>query len=259
MAKSVFIDLAGVIYQGDSVIAGSVDAIGRLRAAGIPVRFLTNTTRTPRRLIAAQLQRMGVAVGQDELFTPARSACEWLAERGMRAHLLVHPALVEDFADCGSVEDGPEDGAEAVVVGDAGDEFSYAALNAAFRKLVSGAPLLALARNRTFLDADGVLSLDAGAFVSGLEYAARTGAVLLGKPSPDFFATAVASAGCLADEVTMIGDDAEADVAGALTAGIGHAVLVRTGKYRVGDETVFSPYPSMVADDLAAAVNRLLG
>ena len=254
MAKSVFIDLAGVIYQGDSVIAGSVEAIGRLRTAGISVRFLTNSTRTPRRLIAAQLQRMGIAVGQDELFTPARSAVEWLAEHGMRAHLLVHPALIEDFADCG----GAEDGAEAVVVGDAGSEFSYAALNAAFRKLVGGAPLLALARNRTFLDADGLLSLDAGAFVSGLEYAARAGAVLLGKPSPDFFATAVASAGCLADEVTMIGDDAEADVAGALTAGIGHAVLVRTGKYRVGDETVFAPYPSMVADDLAAAVNRLL-
>lgn len=110
MAKAVFIDLAGVIYQGDKVIPGSVRAIERLRAAGIPIRFLTNTTRTPMRLIAAQLQRMGVAVGQDELFTPARSACEWLAERGMRAHLLVHPALIEDFAGCGGAEGGPDGG-----------------------------------------------------------------------------------------------------------------------------------------------------
>lgn len=61
---------------------------------------------------------MGIAVADDELFTPARSACEWLAARGMSPHLLVHPAFAEDVADC--ARDGPL----AVVVGDAGEAFS---------------------------------------------------------------------------------------------------------------------------------------
>jgi len=252
MAKAVFIDLAGVVYQGDSLIPGSAGAIARLRAAGVPIRFLTNTTRTPKRLIAAQLQRMGISVAEGELFTPARSAVDWLAARGMSAHLLVHPALLEDFARC----DGR--GGEAVVVGDAGEGFGYDAMNAAFRKLAAGAPLIALARNRTFLDADGRLSLDAGGFVSALEYAARTEAVVLGKPSAEFFATALASAGCAAGDAAMIGDDAEADIAGALAAGIGTAVLVRTGKYRSGDEAAFDPRPSKVVADLAAAADWLL-
>jgi len=252
MAKAVLIDLSGVVYQGTQLIPGAAGAIARLRESGLPLRFLTNTTRTPRRLIASQLRDMGVETGEAELFTPARSACDWLAARGLCAHLLVHEALEEDFPSF------PGGGEEAVIVGDAGTGFTYDALNAAFRKLLDGAPFLALARNRTFMDQDGALSLDAGAFVAGLEYASRREAIVLGKPSPDFFATAVASCGCDRQETVMIGDDAEADIAGALSAGIGAALLVRTGKYRAGDELAFDPRPTALVDDLAAAIDRIL-
>jgi ribonucleotide monophosphatase NagD (HAD superfamily) len=51
----------------------------------------------------------------------------------------------------------------------------------------------------------------------------------------------------------MIGDDAEADVAGALAAGLGAALLVRTGKYRLGDESRVTPAPTDTVTDLAAA------
>ncbi|TIX45050.1 MAG: TIGR01458 family HAD-type hydrolase, partial [Mesorhizobium sp.] len=81
----------------------------------------------------------------------------------------------------------------AVIVGDAGDAFTYAALNDAFRELSAGAELLALATNRTFRDADGGLSLDAGPFVAALEFASLKRANVLGKPSPAFFLSALAS------------------------------------------------------------------
>lgn len=65
---------------------------------------------------------------------------------------MVHPNLEKEFADtC----DGP---ARAVVVGDAGREFSYENMNRAFRELIDGAAFLALAKNRTFMDDDGKLS-----------------------------------------------------------------------------------------------------
>ena len=132
---------------------------------------------------------------------------------------------------------------EAVVVGDAAQGFTYAALNTAFRKLLDGAEFLALARNRSFKDDDGELSLDAGPFVAALEYACQRQAVLFGKPAADFFQAALASAGCDGKEAVMVGDDAEADVAGALAAGVGSALLVRTGKYRPGDENKVKPCP----------------
>lgn len=250
--KGVLVDLGGVVYVGDRPIQGAIEAIDRLNQAGLPVRFLTNTTRISKRRLVVRLTEMGLILSGNDLFTPADAARSWLKQHGMAAHLLVHPDLHEDFA-------GFEDGAKkAVIVGDAGDAFTYAALNAAFRQLVAGAPLLTLAKNRSFRDADDELSLDAGAFVAGLEYAAEVEGTLMGKPSPDFFSTALASMACPADRGVMIGDDAEADVAGALASGVGHAVLVRTGKYRDGDEAKATPPPTETVDDFAAAVDWVL-
>jgi ribonucleotide monophosphatase NagD (HAD superfamily) len=54
------------------------------------------------------------------------------------------------------------------------------------------------------------------------------------------------------------GDDHESDVAGALSAGIGKGILVRTGKYRNGDETCFEPRPTTVVEDIGAASDVVL-
>ncbi|MCY1303665.1 HAD hydrolase [compost metagenome] len=59
-------------------------------------------------------------------------------------------------------------------------------------------------------------------------------------------------------DLAMIGDDAESDTAGALAAGIGTAILVRSGKYRDGDERRFQPAPSAVVDDITAACDLIL-
>ena len=252
MIRAVLLDLAGVVYQGEQPLPGTVQAVADLRNADLRLRFLTNTTRMPRRALLSRLNDMGIAIADDELFTPAQAARVWLAAKGLSAHLLIHSALREDFANL------PTSGPEAVVVGDAADGFTYAALNAAFRKLLAGAEFLALARNRSFKDEDGELSLDTGAFVTALEYATQREAVLLGKPAPDFFRAALASIACEGKDAVMVGDDAEADVAGALAAGLGAALLVRTGKYRPGDETKAKPAPSETVADLADAARWII-
>lgn len=165
---------------------------------------------------------------------------------------MVNPELREDFFDLPSV------GEEAVVIGDAGEFFTYDLLNRAYRKIINGAAFLALAKNRNFLDRDGELSLDVGAFVEGLEYASARQAIVLGKPAPMFFKLAVEGLGCAAKDVVMIGDDAEADVGGAMAAGL-MGVLVRTGKYRAGQETSLAAPPTAVAENLREAVDMLLG
>ena len=134
--------------------------------------------------------------------------------------------------------------------------FTYDALNAAFRALIHGAEFFALARNRNFLDADGELSLDVGGFVAALEYACGRRATVIGKPSPEFFHAAVAALNIPARNVLMVGDDAEADVGGAMAAGL-RGALVKTGKYRAGQEQSLASPPDLVADDLAAIVKIL--
>lgn len=247
--RCVLLDIGGVLYVGDDPIAGARQALDRLRDAGLPLRFLTNTTSSPKRKVLDRLRRMGFEVAPEELFAPASIAREWLAERGLSPWLLTVPELEEDFA-------GLEDSGEvAVVVGDAGPGFTYERLNEAFRLVMEGAPLVALGRNRYFRKPEG-LTLDAGPFVAALEYAADVEATVLGKPAPGFFAAALESAGCAAADALMIGDDREADVDGAIAAGLG-GILVRTGKYRAGDDDRLGERAS-AADDLAGAVAAIL-
>lgn len=252
MIRGVLLDLAGVIYDGDHALPGAIDAVAKLHGAGLPLRFVTNTTRKTKRKLLERLARLGLDIKEDELFTPASAARDWLAAHGAAPVLVVHPNLAQEF------EGLPARARRAVVVGDAGEAFGYAHLNTAFRALIDGAELIALAKNRTFKDDDGKLSLDAGAFVTALEYASGQTARVLGKPSPDFFASALASMDCRPEEAVMVGDDAEADVAGALRAGLGQAILVRTDKYRDGDETRFEPHPTATVDDLPAAADWIL-
>lgn len=250
MIHGVLIDLEGVLYVGGYPLPGAREALLSLRAAGIPVRFVTNSSRTTRGAIIDRLARMGLDVSIEHLFTPVVAARNYLIERKLTPHLLVHSNIRGEFADLL----GPPPG--AVLLGDAGSAFDYEALNRCFRLLLDGMPLLAMGSNRYFRD-DGGLSLDIGPFVAALEYAAELEAVVLGKPASDFFLAAVDSLELPPQDVIMIGDDAEMDVRGALAAGL-RGVLVRTGKYRSGDEAKVEPHGGRVFDDLDAVVDYIL-
>lgn len=250
MIHGVLIDLEGVLYVGGYPLPGAREALLSLRAAGIPMRFITNSTRMTRGAIVNRLARMGLEVSMQHLFTPVVAARNYLIARKLTPHLLVHPNIQAEFADLL----GPAP--EAVLIGDAGPAFDYEALNRCFRLLLDGLPLLAMGSNRYFRE-DGGLSLDIGPFVAALEYAAELEAVILGKPASAFFLAAVNSLDLPPQDVVMVGDDAEMDVCGALAAGL-RGALVRTGKYRPGDEAEVDRRGGRVFDDLDAVVDYIL-
>jgi HAD superfamily hydrolase (TIGR01458 family) len=251
--RAVLLDIDGVLSAGDRAIPGSIDAVAAIRARGLGLRFLTNATRRCRADVVERLRRLGFELEVDEVVTGALAARRLLLERGLHPMLLVHPGLLPDLQGL------PEGEPDAVLVGDAGEGFDYASLNRAFRVLAEcpEAPLIAIARNRYFREPDG-LSLDAGPFVAALEYASRRQALVTGKPAAASFQAALADLGVPASQALMVGDDLEADVAGAQAAGL-RAVLVRTGKYRPADEHDGTIRPDGVADDLAGAVARWVG
>ena len=89
-----------------------------------------------------------------------------------------------------------------------------------------------------------------GAFIAGLEQAAGVSATVVGKPSAAFFETVRGELGASPTEALMIGDDIDADVLGAQSAGI-RGVLVRTGKFREDELTRARGRPDHVVDSLA--------
>ncbi len=250
MIKGVLLDLSGTIYVGDDMLPRALDAVQKLHAGNIPLRYLTNSSRSSRKEILSKLLDMGFAVIAEEIFTAPMAVQAYLREHKLSPWLLVHPAIEEEFKEFSGVSP------DAVVLCDAAEAMSYTNLNQAFRILTKGACLLAVGDNRYFKEADG-MSLDAGPFIRALEYAADCEAIVLGKPSSAFFHSAAARLGCRPEETLMVGDDVFADVNGALKAGM-KAALVQTGKYQPGDEHKIVEPGACVYGDLLDVVEGLL-
>ena len=86
-------------------------------------------------------------------------------------------------------------------------------MNQAFRFLMRRPEtrLIALGMTRYWQSEDG-LRLDAAPFVRALEYAADREALVVGKPAPAFFESALENPGARAGNSLMIGDDIGSDI-----------------------------------------------
>jgi phospholysine phosphohistidine inorganic pyrophosphate phosphatase len=251
----VLLDIDGVLYVGDEPIEGAREALAELRELGGGLRLVTNTTSRSRREISEHLHELGFDTALEEVLTPAAMAVRHCRENGYESVvLLVGERLREDLEALDRSSSGER--ADAVILGDLGDGFTAEVLNRAFRLLMDGAELVALQHNRYWRRADG-LALDVGAYAAALEYATGREAVIVGKPARAFFDAAIADMGL--ERAVMIGDDLEADVGGAMAAGL-PGVLVRTGKYRE-DALPAGVTPTAIADsikDVPALLERML-
>jgi len=82
-------------------------------------------------------------------------------------------------------------------------------------------------------------------------------AKILGKPSQAFFLSAIDEFECPPGEVVMVGDDAVADIEGAMRVGL-QGILVKTGKYKAGDENRITLPGAMLMEDICEVVDQIL-
>lgn len=236
--RAALIDVDGVLHVDDVPIPGAIEALTDLRGRGIPFRLLTNTTVRSRRSLGVALRGMGFDTDDDEIITAGGAAADYVRRRfpGQPVYLLARPEVAEEF-HASPLTDGSE--ARVVVVGDAGEGFSWAAMNHAFRLLLNGASLIAMHRDPWWMTADGP-AIDAGAFIRGLEFASGRRSTLVGKPSVPFFRAGLRALGLPASDVMMIGDAIRQDLLPAQRLGM-TTVLVRTGKFREDDLALGTP------------------
>jgi HAD superfamily hydrolase (TIGR01458 family) len=247
---AILIDIDGVLTVSWEPISGAVAAVEQLRAAGIPLALVTNTTSRSRASIAALLAAAGFPVTTGDILTAPAIAAAYLREHypGARCLLLNSGDIRGDLTGVTLAgEDDPS--VDVVLIGGAGPEFSYQALNRAFGCLQAGARLVAMSRGMYWRTSDG-LQLDSGAFVTGLEQAAGTEAEVVGKPAEGFFSAALRNLGVTAQDALMIGDDIENDVLAAQRCGL-TGVLVKTGKYQARTHASAASTPDHVLDSIA--------
>lgn len=250
--RAVLIDIDGVLTVSWQPLPGAVEALREIRAAGLSLALVTNTTSRTRASIAATLADAGFPVSAEDILTAPAVTAAYLAERypGARCLLLNSGDIAADLEGVSLVgAPGDPGDVDVVLVGGAGPEFGYEALDRAFGCLQRGARLVAMHRNLYWRTAEG-LRLDSGAFLAGLEQAARTEAEVTGKPSAAFFTAALGRLGAAPGEAVMVGDDIESDVLAAQRAGL-TGVLVRTGKYLPETHRAASGEPDHVVDSFA--------
>src|SRR5215469_6342681 len=247
---AVLIDIDGVLTVSWEPISGAVAAVEHLRAAGIPLALVTNTTSRSRASIAAALAAAGFPVAASDVLTAPAVAAAYLREHypGARCLLLNSGDIRTDLPGITLAGEG-DPAVDVVLIGGAGPEFSYEALNRAFGCLQAGARLVAMSRGMYWRTSNG-LQLDSGAFVAGLEQAAGTAAEVVGKPAEAFFSAALAHLGVTAGDAMMIGDDIVNDVLAAQRCGL-TGVLVKTGKYLARTHSSAPSAPDHVLDSVA--------
>jgi HAD superfamily hydrolase (TIGR01458 family) len=199
--------------------------------------------------VVQQLRDLRIELEDDELQTTGVVAARAL--KGKRVLALTMPGILDDLDGLQLVGMN----VDAVLLGgaDEGEEtgriFSYLNLNRAFHELDAGAGLYCLHKNRWWQTGEGP-RLDSGAFVAGLEYAADTEAIVLGKPSAAYFAAALEALDAEADMTWMVGDDLENDVLGAHRYGM-KTILVRTGKFRPDEVERSRVQPDAIVSSIA--------
>jgi HAD superfamily hydrolase (TIGR01450 family) len=262
--RGLVLDADGVIVFKGEFLPGAPEALARLGKLGIPFRIVTNFSAAHRDTLAARFG--GGSTPHNRFITAASAAATYTATHhpGGRLFVISAPDALREFDGQTLVS---ADEADAAAPGDGGDDLSYRNMNVAFRAIRRGAEFVAMHRNPWWLTPRGE-TLDAGAFVAGLEVATGRVPVVCGKPSPVVFEQALAGLATdlgverlRARDVAMVGDDPIADIAGAKRVGL-RGVLVLTGKVdaSAAEAAMSGPArsrPTAIADSLLDVVAAL--
>lgn len=244
--KGMLFDLDGVLYVGSRPIDGAIDAVSKIRFSGIPCRFITNTSTLSLLSLQQKINALGFSIPVHEIISAPQATLLYLKQQHEPVcRLLLAEDVKKDFREFRQSDTE----ANHIVIGDIGNAWTYSLLNEVFDSLMKGAKLIAIHKNRFWQTEQG-LQMDIGGFVHALEYASGTKAMIIGKPSADFFQIALDDMGLTAGDVAIIGDDIDADVGGGQQAGL-KGILVKTGKYRQSYIDASTVKPEKVIDSIA--------
>lgn len=245
-----------MVWLAREPIPGSAEAIGRLRAAGAAVVFVTNDPRSTREELAERLTGIGAPTDPGAVLTSATVAARTAAAEHPGGRVLVagSEALAAEHRAVGLEPVEFEPGAEADLVAVGGGwALSSERLAIAARAVRDGAELWATNADPTYPTPSGPAP-GTGALVAALEVASGVEARILGKPETAIFDGALERLDC--ERPLMAGDSLRSDIAGASRAGLSTA-LILTGHDSRETAADAEVQPDLIYEDLATLADDL--
>ncbi|MFN3693747.1 MAG: HAD-IIA family hydrolase [Ignavibacterium sp.] len=247
MKKNIplLIDFDGVIKLGNKIAPDAKNFFTFIEKECIPACILSNSTLRTSELMKNFLLERSLKL-EIPAFTAFDVTLEYVKKHYSKVKVYCRDYLLHHFE--GMID---EHKPEAVVIGDIGDRWNYETMNEIFNYVMNGAEMVAMHKNKFWLP-ERKLILDAGAFITAIEYATDKKATVIGKPSPLYFSTALEELGFSDNqEFIMIGDDLENDILAAQKIG-GRGILILTGKTKSSD--IKEAKPDFAVNSLSEAI-----
>ncbi len=245
MAQGLLIDMDGVIYGGDTLIPGADLFINRLLMENIPFKFMTNNSQRTRIDAVRKLERMGIDVTEDHIYTSAMATGKFLASQIPHgtAYVLGEGGLLSSLHENGIslVNTDPD----FVVLGE-GRNFTLEMVQRAVDMILAGAKFVITNRDPS-PKKKGWDNLGIAATSAMIEEATGIKAFVVGKPSPVMMRSARKALGLETAETTIIGDTMGTDIRGGVQMGY-KTILVLTGMTRREDLPRFAFKPDLVVE-----------
>lgn len=191
MRAPILCDLDGVVWLSHEPIAGSVEAIAALRAAGHRVLFVTNNSYAKITSQEETLQSIGIRAGGDVLTSAGAAAT--LLKAGQRVLIAGGPGVVEAVESVGALVAGrTDDGSshdaqkisdaniDAVIVG-FHKTFNFESMRRASAAVRAGAILIGTNDDATYPTSTGVIP-GGGSILAGIATASGVAPIVAGKP-----------------------------------------------------------------------------
>ncbi|MGH9225524.1 MAG: HAD-IIA family hydrolase [Acidimicrobiales bacterium] len=245
---NVILDLDGVIWLAEEPIAGSPEAVGRLRRAGHRILFLTNNSNPTVNDLVEKLRDMGIETEASEIATSAQSAAN-LMDDGQTALVCGGQGIVDALEDK-RVTPIREGKADAVIVGFHRD-FDYKRLTAAFRSVIGGARLIGTNDDTTYPTPDGPVP-GGGSILAAVAAAAGVEPTVAGKPYQPMADLVGTRLGTTEDTV-LVGDRPSTD--GLMAELLDIPFLLVLSGVTAEEDVQEDAKPAAVAADLAALVD----
>ena len=250
--RTVLCDLDGVVWLAHQPIAGAVEGISRLRAAGHRVLFVTNNSAALLETQEATLAEIGVPAEGDVLTSAMAAAL--LVQPGERVLVCGGAGVVQAVERRGATVTIGDEPADAVLVG-FHRTFDFDGLARAARAVRLGARLIGTNDDATYPTPDGPIP-GGGSILAAVETACGLKAVVAGKPyepMAELVRTAVGASA--ARNAVMVGDRPSTDGRFARLLGCRYA-HVWSGVTPRGAS--FEPQPDIALEGLGAVAEALV-
>lgn len=249
VAGNYLIDMDGVLVRGSTALPGAREFIKQLEDGGAEYLILTNSPRYTPGDLSHRLNRLGIQVPAERIFTSAMATARFLADQrgnGGTAYVLGGSGLTEALHEVGFVITDQEP--EYVVVGEP-EIYASEQITKAVRLIAAGAHFVAT--NPDVADnSEGGLEPACGALAALIQRATGAKPFFVGKPNPLMMRSALNYLGVHSEDTMMIGDRMDTDIIGGVEAGM-PTTLVLTGVTTREMVSRFAFQPSRICDSIA--------